>query len=108
MDTLPIILIAAAVAAVAWAIIHIATGGDGSKKKLQQRLTTNGRPQTAAGGAQPAIRLLDDGSDLGRLAKIPTAQMLRAKLSQAFPSLSLRTFLIICLFLGGTAAFVSW
>jgi tight adherence protein B len=109
MDTLTIILIAAAVAALAWAVARIATDTDSApKRKLQQRLNSQNRAQSAAGGAHPAIRLLDDGSDLGRLAKLPSAQVLRHRLGQAFPSLSLKVFLGICLMLGATGASVAW
>ncbi|HEY8750463.1 MAG TPA: type II secretion system F family protein [Tepidisphaeraceae bacterium] len=106
MDTLTIILIAAAVAAMAWAVTYIATGAAGApKRKLQQRLTTQGRVQTA-GGAHQSIRLLDDVNDLGGFSKLPTAQLIRQRLAQAFPRLSIKVFLAISLGLGAIGAFV--
>src|SRR3954454_14243993 len=100
MDTLTIILIAAAVAVVAWTILQIATGTAGdSKRKLKQRLTSQGRPQSTGGGAQPSMRLLA-ADDLGRLARIPTAQLLRQRLTQAFPGLSIKLFLLISAVIG--------
>jgi tight adherence protein B len=108
MDTLTIILIAAAVAAVAWTVIQVATGAaNAPKRKLQQRLSSQGGVQATGGGPQPSIRLLE-ADDLGRLAKIPTAQLLRQRLAQAFPGLSIKVFLLISGILGLGVASVGW
>jgi tight adherence protein B len=108
MDTLTIILIAAAVAALVWALAYMATGAAGApKRRLQQRLTSQGRVQTV-GGAHQSIKLLDDVNDLGGFSRIPTAQLVRHRLAQAFPGLSVKTFLIISLGLGVAGAFACW
>lgn len=108
MDTLIIILIAAAVAAVGWTVTQIATGAvNDPKRKLKQRLSSQGRPQATGGGAQPSMRLLE-ADDLGRLARIPTAQLLRQRLAQAFPGLSIQVFLVISIVLGAGAGCVGW
>ena len=107
MDTLVIILIAAAVAAVGWTVTRLVTGAASDpKRRLQQRLTTQGRPQSA-GGPTPSIRLLE-ADDLGRLARIPTAQLLRQRLAQAFPGLSIKVFLTISAILGLGGASIGW
>jgi tight adherence protein B len=109
MDTFTIILIAAAVAAIVWAIVYtITAGSNDSHRKLQQRLSSKGRTQSGGGAAHQAMRLLDDGNDLGRLARIPVAQRINQRLAQAYPNLSLRVFAVICLVLGGSGASVAW
>lgn len=105
MDLLPVILIAAAVMAIAWAVVYVAVGATGDRRrKLHQRLTSQGRFQDAAGGGHQSARLLDDGSDLGRFAKLPRAQVFRQHLSQAFPGLSPRVFVAVSLALAVSAA----
>ncbi len=107
MDTLIIILIAAAVAAVGWTVAQVVTGAASNpKRKLQQRLNSQARTQSA-GGPTPSIRLLE-ADDLGRLARIPTAQLLRQRLAQAFPGLSIKVFLTISLVLGVGGAAIGW
>jgi tight adherence protein B len=109
MDTLTICLIAAAVAAIVWAISYAITGGGSdAQRKLQQRLSSKGGTSSQSSAAHQAMRLLDDTKDLGRFAKIPRAQLIRQRLAQAYPNLSIQVFTIICLVLGGTGASIAW
>jgi len=108
MDTLIIILVAAAVAVVAWTLFQVVTGAaNAPKRKLQQRLSSQSGIQSAGVGPQPSIRLLEI-DDLGGLARIPTAQLLRTRLTQAFPGLSIKVFLVISVLLGAGGASVGW
>ena len=60
MDTLIIILVAAAVAVVAWTFFQVVTGAaNAPKRKLQQRLSSQSGIQSTGVGPQPSIRLLE-------------------------------------------------
>src|SRR5689334_10937461 len=108
MDTLIIILVAAAVAVVAWTFFQVVTGAaNAPKRKRQQRLSSQSGIQSTGVGPQPSIRLLEI-DDLGGLARIPTAQLLRTRLTQAFPGLSIKVFLVISVLLGAGGASVGW
>lgn len=110
MDLLSIILIAAAVAGIAWAVFYAATsGGTATKRKLHERLGNEGHYQgSSAHTAQ--IRLLEQADTLtgGTFSLKPLIAVIRRRLSQAYPNTSLGKFLAISGVLSGTGGFVAW
>jgi tight adherence protein B len=97
---IPIIAIAAAVGAFAiWQVISALT--DGEKRKLKQRLSTEG-PGNGGGASQNlSITFQQDISGLsGQLIQFSLFEGLRAKLIQANPGASLSKFVTLCATVG--------
>jgi tight adherence protein B len=100
MDLLLPILIASVVALLVWGVMSILSGPGGEKKKLQQRLTSEG----GAAGDKPALPLsitlqMEAGGLSAVLIKFSPLQNLYRKLVQAWPEMTLAMFLGIA---GGT------
>lgn len=93
MDTLVIIFIATAVAAVMWAAIYgLLNLLEARKRKLRERLGNPGRLADAA-ITERTVRLIDLPEKLpGLLRQLRPAQLLQQRLAQSFPSVTLPQF----------------
>jgi tight adherence protein B len=90
------ILIAASVALFVWSLSAMATGpGRGQRKKLQERLSGEGRTDSLGGGAagKSIIVQLEVKGVPAFLAKRPFIQTLNRRLLQAYPERTLGMFL---------------
>src|SRR5688572_7242727 len=102
------ILIAAVVALFAWGIVAVFSGGsDDKKKKLQERLTAEASEQQNSRSALPlSITLqMEAGGVTAMLIKMAPFQALYRRLVQAWPEMTLATFLGIS-GVAGLGAFV--
>lgn len=90
------ILIAAVVALFVWGLVAIFAGGNGEKKKLQERLTAEaaGTPQQSSLPLSITLQM-EAGGLSALLIKISPLQGLYRKLVQAWPEMTLALFLEI-------------
>jgi tight adherence protein B len=97
---IPIIAVAAALAAFAiWQVISALT--DGEKRKIKQRLSTEGVGSNSGSSQQLSITVQQDVSGLsGQLIQFSLFEGLREKLIQANPQASLAKFVTICATVG--------
>ena len=95
MEQLLIILVAACVAAVAWALLYALAGAaEGKRRKLHQRLSVEAKTAAQDRTARP-LTLTATTAALPRvLGKLPLVNLLQRRLSQAFPQLRVGRFLI--------------
>ncbi|HSZ58771.1 MAG TPA: type II secretion system F family protein [Tepidisphaeraceae bacterium] len=109
MDTVLIILIAIAVAAVIWAASYgLLNLLEARKRKLRQRL---GTPERLAGAAttERSVRLIDLRETLpGMLGKLRPARLLQQRLAQVYPSVTLAQFAAISLLAALGSAAITW
>src|SRR5258706_319297 len=106
MDQSVIILMIAISASLAvWAIAQIAFSYfSPEKNKIQQRLSSNWRPDIAAALNKPLTISLEMKEMPAFLARSPYMQRLYRKLVQAYPEAKLTTFLSICAGMGLASA----
>jgi tight adherence protein B len=97
---IPIIAIAAALGAFAiWQVVSVLT--DGEKRKIKQRLSTEGVGSGGQTSQQLSITVQQEVSGLsGQLIQFSLFEGLRAKLIQANPGASLGRFVTICATVG--------
>lgn len=94
------ILIAVTVAVMVWAVARAVSGTPVEKRKLQQRLAHEGRPEVGA-GLPRAVRMQMEAKGLsGALLRWRVFQKLYRHLLQAYPDLTLARFLGISVGLG--------
>jgi tight adherence protein B len=104
------ILIAAAVMLLIWSVARLAAGGpERQKRKLAERLSTegrhDGRPETEV---RPITLRLEVVGLPPFLADQPFIQALNRRVVQAFPNTSLQKFLMISLIMGFTGMFTAF
>jgi tight adherence protein B len=93
MDQLLFILIAASVGAFAWAAVYaIASATAGRKRKLHQRLSSETRSD-AQRAMRPLTLSVQSGGALA-LNRVPLIPVLRRRLAQAYPTLTVTKFFI--------------
>jgi tight adherence protein B len=105
MEQLLVILVAASVGALVWAVLYSVTSStEGKKRKIHQRLSSEGRSDTGARAVRPLTLSAQAGSLPRLLKKLPLLSLLQRRVSQAFPHLSLGKFFVVA---AVASAFVS-
>jgi tight adherence protein B len=106
-STAIIIFITAAVAAAGYAIAQIlGEMADPERRKLKQRLSTEGR--TGQASDQPAVSLYLAEQPKSPLHRVKFLARLEASLHQAYPEAKFSRFLLLCLGLAFVAYIVLW
>ena len=94
MDELLFILIAASVGAVVWAGVYAFTSSNaGRRRKIHQRLSIETRSDSEHRAVRPLTLNAQSGGG-SRLNRLPLVPVLRRRLTQAYPDLTLTKFLI--------------
>ena len=96
MDSLLIILASMTLAVGGWAIFHVLTANARTeRRKLHQRLSTEARPENTVRTLRPILLPAEVTGLPEFLARSAFIQSLQRKLSQAYPEVTARKFLLI-------------
>lgn len=96
MNELVVILIAMAVAALAWGLFHLIDGlGEGRKRKLHQRLSSEFKAARSAASARAVLLQTATPGLPGFLGRLAPVKKLQRRLGSAFPRLTTAGFLMI-------------
>lgn len=94
MDQLLFILIAGSVGAVVWAGVYAFTSSTaGRRRKIHQRLSIETRSESQQRALRP-LTLIAQANVTSRLNRLPLVPVLRRRVAQAYPELTLAKFLI--------------